>query len=78
MIGFLSAADEVLPGNYGLKDQVAVLKWVQEYITDFGGDPQRVTIAGISAGGASVHLLMHSPLTKGNEIIKLFMNRIMY
>lgn len=64
-IGFLSGADDILPGNYGLKDQVAALKWVQEYIADFGGDPLRVTVGGISSGGASVHLLMHSPLCDG-------------
>lgn len=79
--GFLSAADEVLPGNYGLKDQIAVLKWVQEYIADFGGDPQRVTIAGVSAGGASVHLLMHSPLSEGrgdSKIVLIPNTRLFY
>ncbi|KAK7574427.1 hypothetical protein V9T40_011618 [Parthenolecanium corni] len=65
VIGFLSAADEVLPGNYGMKDQVAALKWVQQNIRDFGGDPQRVTIFGESAGAVSAHLHMFSPLSKG-------------
>lgn len=41
------------------------LKWVQKYIKSFGGDSNNVTILGESAGGASVHLLMLSPMAKG-------------
>ena len=40
--------------NLGLKDQIMALRWVQRYITSFGGDPARVTIAGQSTGGHSV------------------------
>ncbi|RZF48953.1 hypothetical protein LSTR_LSTR003029 [Laodelphax striatellus] len=64
-LGFLSTGDDVVPGNMGLKDQVAVLKWVQENIGHFGGNPNSVTIGGMSAGGASVHYHMMSPLSKG-------------
>ncbi|XP_075211793.1 carboxylic ester hydrolase-like [Lycorma delicatula] len=64
-LGFASTEDINLPGNYGLKDQVLALKWVQENIASYGGNPDSVTIFGQSAGGASVHYHMISPLSKG-------------
>ncbi|KAK9501017.1 hypothetical protein O3M35_002153 [Rhynocoris fuscipes] len=64
-LGFLSTEDEHIPGNFGLKDQAMALQWVKDNIDSFGGDNERITVFGISAGGASTHYLMISPLTKG-------------
>ncbi|XP_051164874.1 uncharacterized protein LOC127283823 [Leptopilina boulardi] len=64
-LGFISAGHPLLPGNNGFKDQVVALKWVKEHISNFGGNPNCVTIAGQSAGSWSAALHMMSPMSKG-------------
>lgn len=72
--GFL-ASDEVEKNgalNAGIRDQTFALQWVQDYIHLFGGDPRKVTIAGVSAGGGSVML---QAIAFGGEIgTSLFQN----
>ncbi|XP_076058876.1 juvenile hormone esterase-like [Oratosquilla oratoria] len=64
-LGFLSTEDSVIPGNFGLKDQTLALRWIQQNIGFFGGDPNKVALFGISAGGVSAHYQMFVPEAKG-------------
>lgn len=64
-LGFLALPDGVTNGNYGIADQITALDWVIENIADFGGDADRITIFGQSAGAGSVRALMASPKAVG-------------
>ena len=64
-LGFMQTADKAISGNMGLKDQIMALKWVQNNIANFGGDPSKVTIFGDDAGAASVSIHMMSPESTG-------------
>ena len=61
----LSTGDQHARGNWGYLDQAAALRWVQQNIAHFGGNPDRVTIFGESAGGTSVSSHVVSPMSKG-------------
>jgi para-nitrobenzyl esterase len=64
-IGFLGLDDDRFPANAGVLDQLAVLDWVAEHASAFGGDPGTVTVMGESAGAMSVAALMTSPRAAG-------------
>jgi len=65
VLGFATTGDNILPANNGMKDQVAALRWIKQNIVVFGGNPNSVTITGMSAGASSVHYHMISPMSKG-------------
>ena len=71
VLGFLAhpvldaESPQNVSGNYGFLDQIAALQWVQQNIAAFGGDPARVTLFGMSSGGADVELHLVSPLSRG-------------
>ncbi|KFQ78984.1 Fatty acyl-CoA hydrolase precursor, medium chain, partial [Phoenicopterus ruber ruber] len=65
LLGFFNTGDEHARGNWAFLDQVAALRWIQENIEHFGGDPGSVTLFGISAGSCFVFAHVLSPLSKG-------------
>ena len=77
--GFLpitSATDGRRRGNYGLYDVIAVLRWLHDNIVAFGGDPDRVSVAGHGIASDFVDLLTVSPLAKGESASLLSLPRI--
>ncbi|GAB0098677.1 Carboxylic ester hydrolase [Sergentomyia squamirostris] len=65
ILGYLYRVDDNIIGNNGFRDQLAVLKWIQRNIEAFGGDPNRVTLMGWSAGSASIGYHMHTSRSMG-------------
>jgi len=64
-VDFASVLEVDVPSNLGLRDQLAALRWVQQEVAAFGGDPAQVTVAGESAGSISVALLLASAQSRG-------------
>ncbi|KAG8229561.1 hypothetical protein J437_LFUL009035 [Ladona fulva] len=64
-LGFLSHGDKDSPGNAALCDQLTALEWVKEHISAFGGDPNKVSLAGHDAGASAVMLLSQSKYGSG-------------
>lgn len=64
-LGVIGGNEYVTSGNCGILDQVAALQWVQENITEFGGDPNNVTVFGESAGAMSIGVLLGFPSAQG-------------
>lgn len=64
-LGFLSTENSIVPGNMGMKDQSMALKWIKNNIVRFGGNPNSITLIGLSAGGASTHLHYMSKMSRG-------------
>jgi len=69
-LGFFGTDDDFSAGNYGLRDQIAALRWVSNEIQAFGGDQSMVTIFGHDAGGISVSILTLSHEARGKRIFK--------
>ncbi|XP_045502695.1 esterase E4-like [Colias croceus] len=63
--GFVCLGNEEIPGNAALKDQVAALRWIKENIRKFGGDPNKITLAGFSVGATMAEVLALSKETDG-------------
>ena len=67
-LGWLSLETDEAPGNLGLHDQHLALLWVQRNISRFGGDPENVTLMGVSAGAMSIMCHLVSPFNVNNNL----------
>ena len=70
-IGWANTGDDVARGNYGLWDQRQSMIFVRDHIAAFGGDPNRVTLFGQSAGASSIGLHIISPQSAGLDMVSL-------
>lgn len=68
ILGFLSTGDEAAPGNFGIRDQIMALQWVQRNIKSFEGDPERVTLLGSDTGAICVHFLATLSQSQGTRV----------
>lgn len=75
-LGYLALSDGKTNGNFGLGDQINALNWVREHIDNFGGDPDRITVFGQSAGAASVRALLASPKATGKFAGAILMSNL--
>lgn len=58
VLGFLASKELGIDGNFGYKDQIVAFRWIKKHIAGFGGDPERITASGESAGGISLSTLL--------------------
>lgn len=65
-------SNHAIPGNYGLKDQLMALKWINRNIKAFGGNPKSVTLMGQSTGALCVELHLLSEKSRGNQLFIIF------
>lgn len=65
--GFLSTMTDEIPGNAAVQDVILALKWIQQHIADFGGDPTRITLFGQVGGSALINVLAMSPAVRVSQ-----------
>jgi carboxylesterase type B len=65
VLGYFSTGDSAAPGNFGLWDQMMAIHWVKDHISKFGGDSDRISLAGYSMGGSNAILQILNPKNKG-------------
>jgi carboxylesterase type B len=75
-LGFLALDEGTTNGHFGLADIIAALSWVNQHISAFGGDPDRITIFGQSAGAAAVRGLLQSPKAAGKFAAAIQMSNL--
>lgn len=78
VFGFLSTGDLNCPGNWGLKDQIMALHWIKRNVRNFGGNPDKISIVGQSAGSSSVSYIMQSPKSAGRLIVIVTSETVVY